>query len=57
MLRYLPFLFPLLGSCRMRPVTSVESAMSSGTVFRPATRDDAREIAELFGIASGGVAE
>ncbi len=31
--------------------------MSSGTIFRPATREDARKIAELFAIASGGVAE
>ena len=31
--------------------------MNSGAVFRPATREDARKIAELFAIASSGVAE
>lgn len=31
--------------------------MNSGALFRPATREDSRKIAELFGIASGGVAE
>ena len=31
--------------------------MNSGTVFRPATREDAGKIAELFAIASGGVAK
>ncbi len=30
--------------------------MSSSASFRPATREDSRKIAELFGIASGGVA-
>jgi hypothetical protein len=28
--------------------------MSLGTIFRPATRVDSREVAELFSIASGG---
>lgn len=31
--------------------------MSPGTIFRPATRVDSRKVAELFAIASGGVAE
>ncbi len=31
--------------------------MSSRTVFRPATREDSHKIAELFAIASGGVAQ
>ena len=31
--------------------------MNSGAIFRPAIREDSRKIAELFGIASGGVAE
>jgi ribosomal protein S18 acetylase RimI-like enzyme len=31
--------------------------MNSGAIFRPATTEDSRTIAELFGIASGGVAE
>jgi GNAT superfamily N-acetyltransferase len=31
--------------------------MSPSAHFRPATREDARKIAELFGISSGGVAE
>jgi ribosomal protein S18 acetylase RimI-like enzyme len=31
--------------------------MNPGATFRPATREDSRKIAELFGIASGGVAE
>ena len=32
-------------------------AMNSSATFRPATREDSRKIAELFGTASGGVAE
>ncbi len=31
--------------------------MSSSAIFRPAIREDSRKIAELFAIASGGVAE
>lgn len=31
--------------------------MNPGATFRPATREDSRKIAELFGIASGGVAK
>lgn len=31
--------------------------MNFSIIFRPATREDSRKIAELFGIASGGVAE
>ena len=31
--------------------------MSFEATFRPATREDSRKIAELFRIASGGVAE
>ena len=31
--------------------------MNSAVTFRPATREDSRKIAELFRIASGGVAE
>src|SRR3712207_9498678 len=31
--------------------------MNPSATFRPATRRDSRKIAELFGIASGGVAE
>jgi ribosomal protein S18 acetylase RimI-like enzyme len=31
--------------------------MNASATFRPATRRDSRKIAELFGIASGGVAE
>jgi hypothetical protein len=31
--------------------------MNSGAIFRPATREDSRKIAELFRIASGGVVE